>query len=103
MGLLDEASTSPTLPREISSWQDHRAWVRLRGRYDPLRSLWCRNHDLDHDSVDEVCQRIWIELADRMRTFRDDPNGSFRRWLRPLCSSRVLDFLRQRKAADERG
>jgi RNA polymerase sigma factor (sigma-70 family) len=98
MRLVDDGSTSPTLLGEVSNWENHPAWVRFRVRYDPLLRQWCHTRGLDEDSVDEVCQRIWIELAYRMKTFRYDPNGSFRRWLSQLCSSRVLDFLRQRKA-----
>ena len=70
----------------------------FRGRYDPLLRRWCRGYGLDDDSIDEVCQRIWIELADRMRTFHYDPNRTFRGWLRRVCESRVVDFLRQRQA-----
>ncbi len=99
MSLLHEGSTSPTLLGEVANWDNHPAWVRFRSRYDPLLRLWCANLGLDSDSVDEVCQRIWIELAGRMLTFRYDPNGGFRRWLRTLCVSRALDFMRQRKAA----
>jgi RNA polymerase sigma-70 factor (ECF subfamily) len=96
--VVDDGSTSPTLLREVADWQDHPAWVTFRGRYDPLVRRWCRGYGLDEDSIDEVCQRIWIELADRMRTFHYDPNRTFRGWLRRLCESRVLDFLRQRQA-----
>jgi RNA polymerase sigma-70 factor (ECF subfamily) len=59
---------------------------------------WCRGYGLDEDSIDEVCRRIWIELADRMKSFLYDPKRTFRGWLRRLCESRVLDFLRQRRA-----
>src|SRR5262245_38483818 len=68
------------------------------GRYDPLLRQWCREYGLDEDAVDEVCQRIWIELADRMRAFQYDPKGTFRGWLRRVCESRVIDFLRKRSA-----
>jgi RNA polymerase sigma factor (sigma-70 family) len=95
---VDGGSTSPTLLSEVSDWQDHPAWVSFRGRYDPLLRRWCRGYGLDDDSIDEVCQRIWIELADRMRTFHYDPNRTFRGWLRRVCESRVVDFLRQRQA-----
>ena len=98
MRLVDDGSTSPTLLSEVSDWQDHPAWVSFRGRYDPLLRRWCRGYGLDDDSIDEVCQRIWIELADRMRTFHYDPNRTFRGWLRRVCESRVVDFLRQRQA-----
>jgi len=93
-----DGSTSPTLLREVSNWRDHPAWVSFRDRYDPLLRRWSRGYGLDDDSVDEVCQRIWIELADRMRTFDYDPKRTFRGWLRRMCESRVVDFLRQRQA-----
>jgi len=98
MRLVADGSTSPTLLREVSDWHDHPAWVTFRGRYDPHLRRWCRGYGLDEDAVDEVCQRIWIELAGRMRTFQYDPKGTFRGWLRRVCDSRVIDFLRQRRA-----
>jgi RNA polymerase sigma factor (sigma-70 family) len=98
MKLVDDGSTSPTLLKDVSDWQDHPAWVNFRGRYDPDLRRWCRGYGLDDDSIEEVCQRIWIELADRMRTFHYDPNRTFRGWLRRMCESRIVDFLRQRQA-----
>jgi RNA polymerase sigma factor (sigma-70 family) len=95
---LADGSTSPTLLREVSDWQDHPAWVAFWGRYDPHIRRWCRGYGLNEDAVEEVSQRIWIELADRMRTFQYDPTGTFRGWLRRLCESRAVDFLRQRQA-----
>jgi DNA-directed RNA polymerase specialized sigma24 family protein len=35
-------------------------------------------------------------------TFRYDPNGSFRSWLRRYCDSRLIDRLRERKPASDR-
>jgi RNA polymerase sigma factor (sigma-70 family) len=92
-----DGSTSSTLLREVADWHDHPAWVTFRDRYDPYLRRWCRGHGLDDDAIDEVSQRIWIELADRMRTFEYDPERTFRGWLRRLCESRVIDFLRQRR------
>ena len=85
MRLAEGGSTSPTLLRAVADWQNHPAWVRFQGRYDPLMRRWCRGYGLDDDSVDEVCQRIWIELANRMRAFQYDPGGTFRGWLRRLA------------------
>jgi RNA polymerase sigma factor (sigma-70 family) len=98
MRLLDDGSTNPRLLSEVADWQNRPAWLSFRSRYDPLLRGWCRDFGLDDDSANEVCQRIWIELADRMRTFQYDPNRTFRGWLWRVCRSRILDFLRQRKA-----
>ena len=99
MRLTGDGSTNPTLLTEVADWEDQPAWLRFRETYNPLMARWCRGYGLDRDSIDEVCQRIWIELADRMKTFEYDPNRTFRGWLRRLCESRVLNFLRQRRAA----
>lgn len=98
MGLVSDTATNPELLRMVADWDDHPAWARFHGRYDPLLRRWCCGHGLDADSADEVCQRIWIELAGRMRTFRYDPARTFRGWLRRLCDSRTVDFLRRRRA-----
>jgi RNA polymerase sigma factor (sigma-70 family) len=97
--LIDDGSTSTTLLSKVADWENHPAWVRFRDTYDPFLRRWSRGYGLDEDSIDEVCQRIWIELADRMRTFEYDPSRTFRGWLRRFCDSRVVDFLRQRQAA----
>jgi len=96
--VVDDGSTSPALLSEVYDWQNHPAWLSFRDRYDPLLRRWCHDYGLDDDSMDEVCQRIWIELAVRIRTFHYDPNRTFRGWLRRVCDSRVIDFLRQRQA-----
>jgi RNA polymerase sigma factor (sigma-70 family) len=98
MKLLEDVSTSPTLLREVGDWGNYPAWVAFRDRYDPLLRRWCRGFGLDADSIDEACQRIWTELADRMRTFRYDPNRSFRCWLKCMCRCRVIDLLRERRS-----
>jgi RNA polymerase sigma factor (sigma-70 family) len=96
---VDDGSTSPTLLKEVADWGDHPAWVRFRDTYDPYLRAWCRGYGLDADALDEIRQRIWIELARRMRTFEYDPGGSFRGWLRRLCESRVKNFLHERRDA----
>ena len=95
---VDDGSTSSTLLREVADWENHPAWVRFRDTYDPYLMRWCRGYGLDADAVDEICERIWIELAERMKRFEYDPTGSFRGWLRRVCQSRVLNFLYQRRA-----
>jgi RNA polymerase sigma-70 factor (ECF subfamily) len=83
---------------KVANWEDHPAWVRFRETYDPRLRRWCCSYGLDEDAIDEICQRIWIELAERMRTFEYDSSRSFRGWLRRLCESRVLNFLRKQRA-----
>ena len=98
MRLPSDEHTSSGLLRDVADWANHPAWVRFRDHYDPLIRHWCGGFGLDKDSLDEVSQRIWIELAERIKTFRYDPNRTFRGWLKSVCKSRVVDFLRQRQA-----
>lgn len=99
MRMVDDGSTSPTLLREVADWRNHPAWGSFRDRYDPLLRGWCHDFGIDANAIDEICQRIWIELAERMKTFQYDPSRRFRGWLRRLCESRVIDFVRQRQSA----
>jgi RNA polymerase sigma factor (sigma-70 family) len=94
-----DGSTNRALLSEVADWENQPAWHRFWETYNPMLERWCRGYGLSEEWIDEVCHRIWIELADRMKTFEYDPNRTFRGWLRRLCQSRVLDFLRQRRAA----
>jgi RNA polymerase sigma factor (sigma-70 family) len=97
MTRYDGGSTSPTLLRRVFDWRDIPAWGELFDRYDPLLRGWCRVYLHDASGIDEVCQRVWIELADRLRSFRYDPARTFRGWLRDLCRFRAIDVLRERQ------
>lgn len=95
MNRYEGGTTSPTLLRRAVDWRDLRAWVELFARYDPLLRGWCRPYLADPAAIEEVCQRVWIELADRLRSFRYDPNRTFRGWLRNLCRCRAIDLIRE--------
>ena len=103
MRLAGDGSTNRSLLIAVADWQNRPAWLQFRDTYDPLLARWCRGFGLDRDSIDEVCQRIWIELAGRMKTFEYDPNRTFRGWLRRLCECRALNFLSERRAASLHG
>ncbi len=94
----DAGTTNPALLNRLGDWRDHEAWVDFVTRYDPVIRLSCRRYRLDADTTEELCQRVWIDLARRMRTFRYDPGRTFRGWLCRLCQSRAIDLLRKKKA-----
>jgi RNA polymerase sigma factor (sigma-70 family) len=97
----DGGKTSATLLDRVRDWRDDPAWVEFHDRYDPLLHRWCGRFSLDTDTSDELCQRIWVELMARMRTFRYDPSRGFRRWLWRLFRSRAIDLLRNRRAVQQ--
>lgn len=94
----DGGKTSPKLLDRVRDWSDHPAWAEFYERYDPMLRRWCVRFGLDADTSDEVCQRIWVELMARMRTFRYDPSRGFRKWLWRLFRSRAIDLLRHLNA-----
>jgi RNA polymerase sigma-70 factor (ECF subfamily) len=93
----DGGTTSPALLSRVGDWRDLPAWHEFVARYDPLLRRWCREYRLDHDAAQEVCQRVWVELAGRMRAFRYDPGRTFRGWLRGVCRCRAIDLIRERQ------
>ena len=97
-GEPDSGKTSPKLLDRVRDWGDHPAWAEFHERYDPMLHRWCGRFALDADTSDELCQRIWVELMARMRTFRYDPSRGFRKWLWRLFRSRAIDLLRSRRA-----
>jgi RNA polymerase sigma factor (sigma-70 family) len=90
-------STDPELLHRVAALQDNPAWSEFFQRYAPFVRDRCSVYGLDPDSVDELCQRVWVELARRMPCFQYDPGRSFRGWLRRLCHHRAIDLLRERR------
>jgi RNA polymerase sigma factor (sigma-70 family) len=92
----DGVTTSPLLLKRVANWSDHPAWYDFFRSYDSLIRFWCRCYDLDDGTCDDLCQQIWVELADRIRSYQYDPGKTFRGWLRQFCHSRAVDLLRKR-------
>jgi len=97
MATSSVGSTSPDLLRRVAALSDNPAWGEFFERYDAFVRARCSVYGLDSASVDELCQRVWVELARRMPSYQYDPGGSFRGWLRRLCHHRAIDLLRERR------
>jgi RNA polymerase sigma factor (sigma-70 family) len=98
MASKEGGTTSPALLNRLVDWRDDGAWNEFVERYRPLIEGWCRRMRLDGETTEELCQRLWIELARRMSNFQYDPSRKFRGWLRRLCHSRAVDLLRERQS-----
>ena len=94
----DVGTTNPALLNRLGDWRDREAWIEFVTCYDPVIRSVSSRYRLDADTTEELCQRVWIDLARRMRSFRYDPGMTFRGWLRRLCQSRAIDLLRKKKA-----
>ena len=97
--LLHEGETTDgALLLRLGDWADHQAWAEFVRRYDGQVRRHCRAYRFDPETLEELCQRIWIDLARCLKTYRYDPSRRFRAWLGRLCRSRAIDLWRQRKA-----
>jgi RNA polymerase sigma-70 factor, ECF subfamily len=85
-GLLDRA-------RE----HDPRAWERLVALYAPLVLYWCRQWGLREDDAADVFQDVFQSVATHLASFRSEPSGTFRGWLRTITRNKVNDALRRRR------
>jgi len=90
--------TDPHLLKRVAALRNNPAWHEFFKLYEPLVRRWCSSYRLDAASVDELCQRVWVELARRMPSYQYKPGGSFRGWLRRLCHHRAIDFYRERRS-----
>ncbi|WP_165250912.1 RNA polymerase sigma factor [Paludisphaera soli] len=101
--LLHEGETTDgALLERLGDWADHDAWSAFVLRYDRAIRRHVRRYRFDPDATEELCQRIWIELAGRMRGYRYDPGRRFRAWLGRLCRSRAVDHWRRLRAEEAR-
>ncbi len=96
MAQVRSDSTDRELLKRVVALCDTAAWREFFGQYNPRVRAWCSAYGLDSESVDEVCQRVWVELARRMPAYQYDPGGSFRGWLKRLCHHRAIDLYRER-------
>ena len=74
---VKNGSTDPKLLKRVAALSDNPAWHEFYQCYDPKLRRWCSGYGLDSSSVDELCQRIWVELVRRMPAYLYDPGGSF--------------------------
>ncbi len=89
----DGTATRPELLARAGDWSDGEAWTILVRRDEPLLRSLCRQARLSEDESDEVVQRVWIDLARRLGSFRYDPSRRFRGWLATLGRSRIVRHL----------
>lgn len=102
MRTYEGETTDGALLERLGDWADHEAWAEFVHRYDRVIRRGVRANRLDSHAAEDLCQRIWIELAGRMRGYRYDPSRRFRAWLGRLCRSRAIDQWRRLRVDAER-
>jgi RNA polymerase sigma-70 factor (ECF subfamily) len=95
-----QAETSTTLLRAVSEG-DQDSWVRFVDLYRPVLIRKCREMGLSAEDSDCMAQDVFIELFRRIDKFNRQRAGSFRKWLKMVLHSRIIDDRRRRKIAPE--
>lgn len=71
------------------------AWRQLVERYSWLVFQWCRKSGLSHENAADVVQVVLGQIATHLPSFeKDGAKASFRRWLRSITRSKIVDFFR---------
>ncbi len=96
MSAYNHSETSSTLLRCISEG-DQTSWVRFIEQYKPLLIRRCRELGLSAEDSDCMTQEVFLQLFRRVDEFNRQRAGSFRRWLRLVVQSRVIDNFRKKK------
>jgi DNA-directed RNA polymerase specialized sigma subunit len=80
--------TSITLMMRVGqSPADRGAWDRFVERYQPMIRAWCLRWGSQATDADDVAQEVMTKLVTAMRTFRYDPDRSFRAWLKTVTQN----------------
>jgi RNA polymerase sigma factor (sigma-70 family) len=79
---------------------DQAAWAEFVRRYGPHLYRWCRRWGLQEADAQDVTQAVLARLAAKMNSFRYDPAGSFRAYLKTLARYAWCDFLEGRRQPD---
>jgi RNA polymerase sigma-70 factor (ECF subfamily) len=98
---VDTPSTSRTsaslLARLRQEPGDPGAWGEFVDRYAPQIYAWCQRWRLQDADARDVTQNVLLKLAEKLRTFRYDPSGSFRAWLKTLTRRAWIDFVESKR------
>lgn len=101
---MSSQATSLSLLARIRSGEDI-AWNRLVDLYAPLVQYWCRKSHLSEEDTADIMQEVFRVVVERIEQFRkDQPQDSFRGWLRVITANKIRDHLRrQTDKAQARG
>ncbi len=85
--------TSITLMMRLGqSPADVGAWDQFVERYQPMIRAWCLRWGAQASDADDVAQEVLTKLVTAMKTFRYDPDRSFRAWLKTVTRNAWVDL-----------
>lgn len=90
-------STSSSLLTQARA-REPAAWQRLVDLYTSSLYRWCRQSDLAEEDAADIAQEVFALVASHLDDFRgEQPQGSFRAWLRAITRTRIADHFRRKR------
>lgn len=91
-------STSAGLIARVRS-QDSRAWEQCVDLYGPMIYGWCRRSGLSAEDSADISQEVFRSVWRGLDSFqKQNPQDSFRAWLRTITLNQIRDFARKKQA-----
>jgi RNA polymerase sigma-70 factor (ECF subfamily) len=90
-------TSASLLERLRLSPDDSAAWAEFVDRYATVIYDWCRRWNLQDADARDVTQAVLLRLLRGMRSFRYDPDQSFRGWLWTVAHNAWQDFVTTRR------
>ena len=104
MSKSPDKDTSLTLMMRVQQDPaDARAWDNFVKRYQPMIRAWCVRWGAQSSDADDVAQQVLLKLLTAMKSYRPDPKGSFRGWLKTVTHNAWRDFARRPKTGHGAG
>lgn len=97
---LSESTSRSLLARAKAN--EPEAWERLAAIYSPVVYRWARQCKLQASDAADIVQEAFHAVAQHIDDFRrENPQDSFRAWLRTITLNKVRDHIRRRSARAE--
>ncbi len=81
---------------ELAQAGDTDAFDRITLLHKGLVYHWCRTKGLVPEDAEDVVQQVFLTVFRSLHQFsRDKPGGGFRKWLRMITQSKIIDHFRR--------
>ncbi|OGV51576.1 MAG: hypothetical protein A2X49_14735 [Lentisphaerae bacterium GWF2_52_8] len=95
----DIHKTRLTLIQRVKDSGDEAAWEEFVAVYRKYLYIVARNMNLSHHDAEEIVQRVFAKVWEKMPGFNYLPQkGRFRHWLCSIARNMAIDLIRSRKA-----
>ncbi|MDO4859090.1 MAG: sigma-70 family RNA polymerase sigma factor [Thermoguttaceae bacterium] len=73
-------------------------WQKMHMLFGRLILYWCKNAGLNGEDRNDVYQDVMLTLVKSIHSFqKNNPNDKFRKWLRAITRTRIVDFYRRKQ------